>query len=219
MPSLRAVIFDLDGTLTDTEAVWTEGLRRWLSTYGKTYEPSFQKNLMGKPGEVSVKLLADHYGIEGDWKKLLVERDHAFEIVLRERGFVEKSGACALIRALTDAGLKIGLATSADRPYAEAALKALECRECFSTVTCGEDIEHGKPAPDIYLAAAKKLGVSPDEAIAFEDAPAGVLSAKAAGMKVVGIFDPRYNDALPGADLQVDSLRKVTVPQLRKFFS
>lgn len=215
----RAAIFDLDGTLTDTEAVWTEALRRWMGKYGKTYELSFQKELQGKPAEVGVKLLAERYGLTKDIPALLAERLENFESAFKDIGFVERPGACALIRALFDAGIKVALATSAERDYAEAALKSLACRDCFTALTCGEDITHGKPAPDIYLAAAAKLGVAPEEAIAFEDAPAGVASAKAAGMKVVGVFDPRYNDALPEADVQVDSMRKITVPELQKLFS
>jgi sugar-phosphatase len=166
-----------------------------------------------------VRLLAKKYGLTKDVKTLLAERLENFQSAFQDIGFVERPGACALIRALFDAGIKVALATGAERDYAEAALKSLACRECFSTLTCGEDITHGKPAPDIYLAAAAKLGVAPEEVVAFEDAPAGVASAKAAGMKVVGVFDLRYNDALPEADLQTDSMRNITVAQLQKLFS
>jgi beta-phosphoglucomutase-like phosphatase (HAD superfamily) len=219
MPSLQAVIFDLDGTLVDTEAVWTEGLRRWLASHGKTYEPAIQHKMMGIPAAVNVKFLAERYGLEVPMEQLLDERVRFFEGALKDLGFVEKPGACALVRKIQAAGIKVGLATSADREYAERALKAIVCHDCFTALTCGTEIVHGKPAPDIYLLAAKKLGVEPVSCLAVEDAPSGVASASAAGMKVVGVADPRYVDALSGATLEVRSLETLTVERCVQLFS
>jgi HAD superfamily hydrolase (TIGR01509 family) len=166
-----------------------------------------------------VEVLAEAYGLTAPREQLLQERQTFFHVALDEYGFPEKPGACQLVRALVLAGIKVGLATSADRDYAERALKAIVCHECFTALTCGTEIAHGKPAPDIYLLAAKKLGVDPAACLAVEDAPSGVTSASAAGMKVVGVADPRYVDMLPGASLEVRSLEALTVERCAQLFS
>ncbi len=218
MPQLQAVIFDLDGTLVDTEAVWTIALTRWLETHGKTYEPSFQKELMGRSGIVNLGLMRERYGLEGDDAALLAERTDFFRKTFDEIGFVPKPGARELVSALAEMDIKIGLATASERDYAERALESLGCRSCFVAVTCGEDVKNGKPHPDIFLTAASRVGVDPATAVGVEDSPSGVASAKAAGLKVVGVADPRYLDALPDADLQVRSLEEVGPDRLRLLF-
>lgn len=218
MPQLQAVIFDLDGTLVDTEAVWTIALTRWLDAHGKTYEASFQKELMGRPGVENIRLIRERYGIQGDDDALIAERTRHFRQAFDEIGFVPKPGARELIDALAETDVKIGLATASEREYAERALESLGCRSYFIAVTCGEDVKNGKPHPDIFLAAAQRIGVEPLTAVGVEDSPSGVASAKSAGFKVVGVVDPRYLDALPEADLQVRSLEEVALPVLRSLF-
>jgi HAD superfamily hydrolase (TIGR01509 family) len=218
MPQLQAVIFDLDGTLVDTEAVWTIALTRWMAAHGKTYEASFQKELMGRSGIVNLGLMRKRYGFDGEDGALLAERTEYFHKAFDEIGFVPKPGARELIAALAETDVKIGLATASERDYAERALESLGCRSCFVAVTCGEDVKNGKPHPDIFLTAASRVGVDPKTAVGVEDSPSGVMSAKSAGLKVVGIADPRYLDALPDADLQVRSLEEVAPQTLRMLF-
>ncbi|MEK7473607.1 MAG: HAD family phosphatase [Patescibacteria group bacterium] len=218
MPQLQAVIFDLDGTLVDTEAVWTIAQTRWMAAHGKTYEASFQKELMGRPGIENVRLIRERYDIRGDDDALIAERKKYFRETFDEIGFVPKPGARELIAALAEADVKIGLATAAEREYAERALASLGCRSCFVAVTCGEDVKNGKPHPDIFLTAAQRVGVEPIAAVGVEDSPSGVASAKSAGLKVVGVADPRYLDALPNADLQVRTLSDVTPQTLQQLF-
>ena len=215
---LRAVIFDLDGTLVDTEAVWTVALTRWMAKHGKTYEPSFQKEMMGRSAEYCVMKMTERYGLTGDPSVLAEERLQFFAAALNETGFIEKPGACALIKTLKEAGITVALATSAEPGYADAALKSLACHEAFSALTTGPEVEHGKPAPDIYLKAASKIGIAPEDCVAVEDAPSGVQSAKSAGMRVVGVADPRYVDALPEATLEVRSLKDLSVERFVGLF-
>jgi HAD superfamily hydrolase (TIGR01509 family) len=214
----KAVIFDLDGTLVDTEAVWAEAQSRWMKSHGKTYELSFQKEMMGKPTKECVRLMAERYGLDKSPEELAQERLHFFQSAFDDMGFVEKPGACDLINALKDTGIIVAMATSSKREYAEAALNALKCHKQFDSVTCGEDVENGKPAPDIYLKAASKIGIAPEDCVVIEDAPSGIVGAKNAGAKIIGIVDSRYVEALPGADLQVSSLKDITPERLRSLF-
>lgn len=218
MPQLKAIIFDLDGTLVDTETVWAEAHSRWMKSYGKTYEVSFQKEMMGKPTKECIRLMTERYGLDKSPEELAQERVRFFESALGDMGFMEKPGACDLINALKDAGIIVAMATSSKRPYAIAALEALKCHDQFDSMTCGEDVENGKPAPDIYLKAASNIKTAPEDCIVFEDALSGIAGAKAAGAKVVGIVDARYVDALPGADLEIASLTEVTLERLRSLF-
>jgi HAD superfamily hydrolase (TIGR01509 family) len=189
-----------------------------MAKYGKTYEPSFQKEMMGRSAEYCIQKMMERYGIKGETQALLDERLQFFAAALNETGFIEKPGACALVKLLKDAGIIIALATSAEPGYADAALHSLACHEAFSALTTGPEVAHGKPAPDIYLKAASKIGIAPEDCAAVEDAPAGVQSAKTAGMRVIGVADPRYVDALPEAALEVKSLKDLSVERFAGLF-
>ena len=125
-------------------------------------------------------------------------------------------GARALVAQLRDAGVPIAVASSSHRIWVDAALSGAGLSEYFDQTTAGDEVAMGKPSPEIYLKAAEKLGFDPADCIAVEDAPAGVESASAAGMRVVLVRSELTNDLDLASDWQVDDLTEFKLTWLSK---
>jgi sugar-phosphatase len=121
-------------------------------------------------------------------------------------------GAVLLVRSISALEVPIGVVTSGGRGYAEGQLARLGIRDLFDVLVTAEDVTEGKPSPEGFLAACARLGVPPGQAVAFEDAPAGVAAAKAAGMPTVGVATTQTREALAAADLVVGDLTEVMWP-------
>lgn len=197
--AIDAVIFDLDGLLVDSEPLQIAAWEQFLATHGRS---------------LSVGLLSDMFGLRvWDAAALLIERLNlpltVDEVVnQRDRLFLDAipgnlhpmPGAQGLIRTLRERGPPIGLATSGHRQYVDVVLSELDLSGVFRVEVTGEQVERGKPAPDIYLAAATGLGVLPGRCLALEDAPHGIASARAAGMQCLAVPN-EMTAGLPGFDL------------------
>lgn len=191
---IRNVIFDMDGVLLDTEPIYTEVTNRITSRYGKTYDWSVKADMLGRPAMESAEYLIEKMGLPIQPEDYLAERTPLLEELLVNAGAIP--GAEAFTRELHGRGVPIAIATSTDARLFE--VKVLRHRAWFSiftTIVCGDDprVVRGKPAPDIFLAAAAGLGVSPETCVVVEDSPLGVQAALEAGMRVVGFPDPRMD--------------------------
>lgn len=215
---LRAVVFDLDGTLVDTEprnrAMWI----RLFEAHGVPYDEALIASFAGRRGLEVLDELAHLF--PGRTAEELFAQVVSYGAAPDLPPATPVPGAVELVRALHDADVPTAIVTSAQRPYAEAVLDDLGIREIpAATVTAG-DVAAGKPDPEGFLAAAGMLGVPPAETVAFEDAPAGVAAAKAAGMTCVGVTTTQPARALAGADHLVANLKEVELspgPVLRVF--
>jgi len=206
-----AVIFDLDGTLVDTETLLEESNKQLCAKYGKTYDPpAFRARAMAHPEPEYTALLKEVCGLPGAVEELVKERRDFYFKAQDERGIKFKPGAEKLLQALKARGLRLALATSSDRIMLNRVLEKMSLTKTFDVVVDASQIAHGKPAPDIYLETARQLKVKPAECMAIDDAPSGIVSAKAAGMYVIGLLDRRYAKELPGADRVVESLEEVS---------
>ncbi len=214
---MRGVIFDLDGTLVDTEVVWNAALDDLLSSkYGQSFDLRTKPEMMGKPKEEAAAVFKRLYRLPTGVDDLIAERLASYARMREQMGVVQPMpGADALVRALHAAGVPLGVATSENRPRTEDTLRRLGWDALFSAVTVSDEVLRGKPAPDIYAEAARRLGCGARECVAVEDAPAGVESARAAGLKVIGVRDARWGVDLSAADLVVPSLTDLTVDRLR----
>jgi HAD superfamily hydrolase (TIGR01509 family) len=211
----EAVVFDLDGVLLQSEEVWDAVRERYVRERGGRYDEGVQRAMMGMSAP--------------EWSRFLHEEAHVpedpdeinSEVVRRmleayERELPLLPGAVAAVRRAA-AAFPLGLASSSNRAIFEEVLELARIAECFRATVSSEEVPQGKPAPDVYLEAAARLGVAPERCTAVEDSHAGIRSAKSAGMRVVAIPNAAYppdEEALEQADAVVRSLDELTVEVL-----
>jgi beta-phosphoglucomutase-like phosphatase (HAD superfamily) len=198
-------VFDLDGTLVDSEDLWGEAERDVVEGLGHPWDPAIRTLLLGKGPEDVARTLAAHLGGVDAPE---IDRRMLVAATVRFRGgCVTLPGADALVDDLRGR-VPLAIATNTRRVLAELAVESAGLRGRVDVVVCAEDAAAPKPAPDPYLEACRRLGVEPSRAVAFEDSPGGVASAKAAGLWVVGC--PSFpGEKLPAADVVVHSLTAV----------
>jgi pseudouridine-5'-monophosphatase len=186
-----AVVFDLDGVLLDTEPFYTIATQEIVAEWGKVFDWSVKSRMIGRPSLESAQTLVEALGLPITPEEYLERRAARLESLFPTA--VEIEGAEAFTRSLAERGIPLAVATSSERRLFE--LKTGRHREWFAifdAVVVGDDprVGRGKPAPDIFLVAAADLGVEAAGCLVFEDAPAGVRAARAAGMAVIALPDP-----------------------------
>ncbi|WP_223634603.1 HAD family phosphatase [Corallococcus sp. EGB] len=197
---LLAAVFDMDGTLVDNmdfhNRAWVT-LARKLGLDGLTAE-RFQNEFAGKKNEEILPQLLGRALSVAELDALAEEKESHYRAIYRPYLALHR-GAEGFLHRLRDARLPLAVATAAPQDNRELVLDGLAVRPLFTCVVGAEQVERGKPAPDIFLAAAKALQVPPESCLAFEDAINGVLSARAAGMVTVGITTTTTAEALKNA--------------------
>ena len=192
----RAVIFDLDGVLVDSAAYVEEQWRRWAIARGLSPEP-FLRFCHGRRALETIQLAAPHLDAAAEVAALVPDEESAREALH------PVAGASHLLQALPAGSWAV--ATSGTRSGATERLTNAGL-QVPGVLVCAEDVLHGKPSPDVYLVAAAGLGVSPADCVVLEDAPAGIQSARAAGMRVVALTTTHQLEDLPAADASSSSL-------------
>ena len=192
--NIKAVIFDLDGTLIDTERLYRMYWPKALAHFG--YDLSDERALMlrslGRP--FAPEQFKKWYGEDFDYPKVRAYRKELIEAHIAEHGVDAKPGVRELAEKLAEMGITVAIATATDPERTERYLSLAGLQGIFRTIISATMVPHGKPAPDIYLYACQTLGLAPGECLAVEDAPNGVRSAYAAGCPVVMIPDQTEPD-------------------------
>jgi HAD superfamily hydrolase (TIGR01509 family) len=208
---IDAVVFDLDGLLLDTEQVWDEVRETLTRERGGRWEDRAQADMMGMSSAEWSRYMHEQLGVPDPPKeinRLVVER---MQERYRERlPLVE--GAVDAVRRI-GARWALGLASSSNRELIDLALELMGVVDLFRVTVSSEEVERGKPAPDVYLEAARRLGVRPENVVAVEDSANGIRSAKAAGLRVIAIPNPHFpppEDVLELVDVVLDSLAELT---------
>ena len=208
---IEAVVFDLDGVLLESEEVW-DGVREvYVRERGGRYDAEVQRAMMGMSSTEWSRYLHDVAGVPDEPEAINAEVVRRMLASYRER-LPLFPGAVEVVRSLGER-FPLGLASSSNRELIDRTLEVAGLTECFGATVSSEEVAHGKPAPDVYLEAARRLGVAPDRCAAVEDSHGGIRSAKAAGMRVVAIPNPTYppdEDALAQADAVIRSLEELT---------
>ena len=202
----QALIFDLDGTLLDTEPLYTEAAQSVLDQYGKTFTPELKRKIMGGNSLAGARTTVSELDVPLTPEEFLEQRGVHLKRLFPDT--LEITGASEFLASVSTDGPPMGLATSSLRSLAEIKIGDRDWLSLFETVVCGDDpsLENSKPAPDIFLLCAERMGIDPANAIAFEDSRNGVQAAKSAGMKVIAIDSPYVGPGdLDGADLVVDN--------------
>jgi HAD superfamily hydrolase (TIGR01509 family) len=213
---IEAVVFDLDGVLLASEEVWYAVRERYVRERGGRYDEEVQRAMMGMSAPEWSRYLHDEADVSDGPEAInrdVVER--MLEAYRRELPLLP--GAAQAVRRTAEV-FPLALASSSNREIFEAVLELAGLADCFRATVSSEEVARGKPAPEVYLEAARRLGVPPERCAAVEDSHAGIRSAKSAGMRVIAIPNPSYppdEEALALADAVVGSLDELTVAVLR----
>jgi HAD superfamily hydrolase (TIGR01509 family) len=208
---ISAVVFDLDGVLIQSEEVWDEVREHYARERGGRYDAEIQRAMMGMSSTEWSRYLHETAGIPDSPEEINAEVVRRM-LTAYERDLPLIDGAQDAVRRLV-AEFALAVASSSNRPLIDAVLRAAQLEQCFQATVSSEEVAHGKPAPDVYLEAARRLGVEPQQCAAVEDSHGGIRSAKAAGMRVLAIPNPTYppdEEALAQADVVLDSLAGLT---------
>lgn len=188
LENIHGIIFDLDGTLIDSMGVWTQIDKEYLAAKGFQVPDNLVDEISHLGFDAVALYFKNTFGLS-DSTDLIKATWHQMAIYHYSNDIPMKSGASEFLRYLKRLGLKIGLATSNSRELLEAALRKHDIYDYFDTISITSEVARGKNFPDVYLLSAERLGVAPEQCLVFEDLYAAVMGAKAAGMKVAGVYD------------------------------
>jgi HAD superfamily hydrolase (TIGR01509 family) len=206
-----AVVFDMDGVLVDSEQVW-DGVREELAhERGGSWHPGAQRDMMGMSSPEWSRYMHDRIGLAEspeEINRIVVER--MLESYAAGPPWI--SGALDAVRRVA-AAYTLGLASSSNRELIDVVLDAGGITSLFRATVSSEEVPRGKPAPDVYLETARRLGVDPAASVAIEDSHNGIRSAKAAGMACIAIPNAHFppGEAVGEADLVLDSIAELQV--------
>lgn len=214
---LKAAIWDMDGVIADTAPYHYQAWRETFRKRGFSFsEADFRRNF-GQRNDTIIKTVMGNISSK-DFEAAAAEKEADYR--RRVDGNIKAlPGAIELMKALRERGVKIAVASSAPPENIKIILDGLRIAEYFQAIVFGREVTEGKPSPQAFLLAAKKLGVEPENCVVFEDAIAGVAAARTAGMKCVAITNTHPKGKLEQANLVVESLSRISVDDLEKLFN
>jgi HAD superfamily hydrolase (TIGR01509 family) len=212
--AIDAVVFDMDGLLVNTEELYQHVGAEMLSRRGRTFEGDLLDAMMGRPQRVALQIMIDWHGLSDTVEMLAAETKAIFGGLLGAR-LAPMPGAVPLVEDLVRRGLPRGVATSSGPDFAADVLSRVGLLDRFGFVLTSADVTHGKPHPEIYETAARRLGVSPGRMLVLEDSAAGCAAAIAAGAVAVAVpgGHSRRHD-FTGARFVADSLADPRIASL-----
>ena len=184
-----AVIFDLDGVILDTEPVSRDGWRYALKKMGFEFEDRVFFKLVGLTTKGMEKVFREEYGNGFSYEQAKWFRHEYVKEHVKKNGIKIKPGVHELVDFLDNRKIKRAIATSTNREFTERKMLRAGIRDRFETIVCGDEIENGKPSPDIFLKAAEKLAMAPEKCVVIEDSANGIRAAHAAGINVIMVPD------------------------------
>ncbi|MEZ0359923.1 HAD family hydrolase [Mycobacterium sp. SA01] len=216
---MRAVLWDMDGTLVDSEKLWDVAIKELYTRHGRVLSPEIRDATVGGSADGVIRIVFADLGLDPHPGHMAEVADWMHEYVgeLFSTGLPWCPGARELLDALRAADVPMALVTNTRRDLTENALNSIG-RHYFSATVCGDEVPEGKPAPDIYLRAAELLGFAAGECLAIEDSVTGTAAAEDAGCPVLVVPNEIHVPATPGRQ-HVSSLDGLGIPQLRQIYT
>lgn len=214
---IKGVISDMDGVILDTEKLYVRFWREAANFYGYPMERSHALSIRSMARPLAIERLKSYFGEDFDYYAVHNKRIELMDKYIEENGIEAKPGAELLLAYLKENGYRVALATATGYERTKEYLERLGLFKYFDEIVCAAMVEHGKPEPDIYLYAAEKLGLRPQECIALEDSQNGIKSASSAGCKTVMVPDldepadeikPLLYDVADGLESVIEILNK-----------
>ncbi len=210
--SIKGIIFDLDGVLVDTVPAHFSAWQRMFNEYGYEFgKREYRRLVDGKPRFEGARAVMVKHS-DADIKEAANKKNEYYAEMIERGDFRVFDAALTLVRQCQEMGLK--LATASSSANVRTVLEKADLLQAFSVVVGGDDVQNGKPSPDIFLAASDGLGLSVDECIVIEDSSSGVQAAKSGGFMCIGLLHVDHAEELPGADIVVSSLAELDLGQL-----
>jgi HAD superfamily hydrolase (TIGR01509 family) len=209
--NIEAVVFDLDGVIVDSEHVWDAAREALARERGGRWHEGAQQDMMGMSSVEWSRYMHDVIGLKDPPEEISAEVARRLEATYREE-LPLIDGATEAVARLAERW-PLAVASSSNRPIIDLVLVLSGLDRFFRATVSSEEVSHGKPAPDVYLEAARRLGADPERSAAVEDSRSGILSARAAGMRVVAIPNMRFppgEEALAAADVLIPSIGELT---------
>ena len=188
----KAVIFDMDGLMIDSERVTFECYNEILADTNRSMPIDFYKKFLGRHRDVCAKILQEEYGDGPDVKRMAAQVHEMLEKIFKEDGVPIKQGLIELLTYLRENKFKTIVATSSDRERVDTILEQSGLVEYFDGSVCGNEVTESKPNPEIFLKACHKAGCEPSEAYVLEDSEMGIEAAYAAGIDCIVVPDMKY---------------------------
>ncbi|MBD5137630.1 MAG: HAD family phosphatase [Lachnospiraceae bacterium] len=187
---LKAIIFDMDGVLIDSEPVHFEANKKIMKGFGHDLEYEYYKQFIGSTLTHMWQVLKEDYGIEDEIESLNKMSEQGSKDIIGKDGYIKIPGACELVEMFRKNKLRLAVASSSAPDIIDNVVSSLGIKQYFDILVSGMNVAHPKPAPDIFLNAAELLEVDSSECMVIEDSANGVNAARSAGMTCVGYINP-----------------------------
>ena len=188
-PVIHAVIFDMDGLMLDTERLAQQAWQQAGTDLGYDLPDEIYRLAIGRTAQATEEIFRGHFGADSPFEAIYERKQQYYHEAIEQGHVALKRGLLELLDELDRRGIPKAVATSTARPLALQKLRATHLLSRFPHIVCGNEVPNGKPAPDIFLAAAAKLAVAPAHCLVLEDSPAGIRAAQAAGMVPILVPD------------------------------
>jgi len=214
---IKAVIFDMDGVMIDSEPLWEKTEKVMMAKKGLIYNPAYREKIVGLGQKESAILLKETFSMNEDIEEIINERISVLlDIYDKELSLVR--GLIELLDSVSKSSMKVALASSSPPKVIKFVLGKFDLDKYFDLVVSGDMVEQGKPNPDIYFYTAEKLGVDCEECVVIEDSINGVVSAKRAGMYCIAVPDKRLDaNGFNSADVIINNIEYIDLPILTGF--
>jgi HAD superfamily hydrolase (TIGR01509 family) len=205
------VIFDWDGVVVDSARLHVLSWNDLALEQGRTIPPEIPIGALGLKTEAVITDLLKWTNNPAEVSRMTLRKEELFRERAKRDGIASQPGVLDFLRGLKERSVPCAVGSSAPLLNVEAGMSVLKTDGMFSAIVSGDDVTRGKPAPDIFLKAAGRIGLPPEKCVVFEDAPAGVEAARAAGMLVVGLLSTHDTHILKNADLLIEDFNEITV--------